>query len=378
MLFLIEAKQAGIFQVRNLPPEEQETVLGVVCPNILYPYLREVVSDVAVRAGFAPVLLNPINFESLYLQQKQQGDLAVSSYQSQMLAHDADPTKPGVDLVAMSKDPKLQGDPTIVRDLVAFQRSLDRPDPVPPGVSARNTQLLFARLALPEGDPNKITSMQQINQAYAPADGSPGVINKADRQFLQDQFTNGQTDDGKRVNASVQSFIDTHKDQVLKPFGQPTGTYGENERLYQMTQDLTAKVAAFRAAGKDPSVLFDPTPGNKDYFGSPGNMLKYTKSWTDQMMEESGQPTPPAGPGIISQAWDALFGASKPAGTATAATPAQQAPQSAVPKDLPAGASYYGQTKDGRPVYLLPNGMRVAPGAPTPPASTPPTVPLAP
>ena len=70
--FLIEAKQAGIFQLRNLPPEELETVLGIVCPNILYPYLREVVSDVAVRAGFAPVLLSPINFESLYLQQKQQ------------------------------------------------------------------------------------------------------------------------------------------------------------------------------------------------------------------------------------------------------------------------------------------------------------------
>jgi preprotein translocase subunit SecB len=72
VMFLIEAKQAGIFQLRNLPPEEQETVLGVVCPNILYPYLREVVSDVAVRAGFAPVLLNPINFEALYQQQKQQ------------------------------------------------------------------------------------------------------------------------------------------------------------------------------------------------------------------------------------------------------------------------------------------------------------------
>ena len=72
VLFLIEAKQAGIFQVRNLPAEEMETVLAVVCPNILYPYLREVVSDMAVRAGFAPVLLNPINFEAIYLQQKQQ------------------------------------------------------------------------------------------------------------------------------------------------------------------------------------------------------------------------------------------------------------------------------------------------------------------
>jgi preprotein translocase subunit SecB len=46
--------------------------LGVVCPNILYPYLREVVSDLAVRAGFAPVLLNPINFDALYQQQQQQ------------------------------------------------------------------------------------------------------------------------------------------------------------------------------------------------------------------------------------------------------------------------------------------------------------------
>ena len=72
VMFLIEVKQAGIFQIRNLPMEEMESVLAVVCPNILYPYLREVVSDVAVRGGFAPVLLNPINFESIYQQKKQQ------------------------------------------------------------------------------------------------------------------------------------------------------------------------------------------------------------------------------------------------------------------------------------------------------------------
>lgn len=72
VMFLIEAKQAGIFQVRNIPAEEVESVLAIVCPNLLYPYLREVVSDVSVRGGFAPVLLNPINFESIYQQQKQQ------------------------------------------------------------------------------------------------------------------------------------------------------------------------------------------------------------------------------------------------------------------------------------------------------------------
>ncbi|MDP2805304.1 MAG: protein-export chaperone SecB [Gallionellaceae bacterium] len=70
VMFLVEAKQAGIFQLRNLPAQEMEPVLAVVCPNILYPYLREVVSDVVARAGFAPVILSPINFDVLYQQQK--------------------------------------------------------------------------------------------------------------------------------------------------------------------------------------------------------------------------------------------------------------------------------------------------------------------
>lgn len=72
VMFLIEVKQAGIFQIRNVAPEELEPILAVACPNILFPYLREIVSDVSVRGGFAPALLNPINFEALYQQQKQQ------------------------------------------------------------------------------------------------------------------------------------------------------------------------------------------------------------------------------------------------------------------------------------------------------------------
>lgn len=72
VLFLIEASQAGIFQVRNVNEADIEPILAVMCPNILFPYLREVVSDVSIRGGFAPVLLNPINFDVLYQQQKQQ------------------------------------------------------------------------------------------------------------------------------------------------------------------------------------------------------------------------------------------------------------------------------------------------------------------
>lgn len=80
VMFLIEVQQAGIFHVKNIPATELDTVLGVVCPNILYPYLREVVTDLSVRAGFAPVLLNPINFEVLYQQQKEQAAASVTKH----------------------------------------------------------------------------------------------------------------------------------------------------------------------------------------------------------------------------------------------------------------------------------------------------------
>lgn len=71
-VFLVEVTQAGIFQIRNVPEENLEMIAGITCPNILFPYARETVSDLVVRAGFQPVLLNPINFEALFAQQKQQ------------------------------------------------------------------------------------------------------------------------------------------------------------------------------------------------------------------------------------------------------------------------------------------------------------------
>jgi len=71
VMFLAEVEEAGIFQIRNIPTEELEPILAVMCPNILFPYLREVVSDVVVRGGFSPVLLSPVNFDAIYQQQKQ-------------------------------------------------------------------------------------------------------------------------------------------------------------------------------------------------------------------------------------------------------------------------------------------------------------------
>ena len=70
-MFLVEAAQAGIFVCRNIPAHELEAVLAIACPNILFPYVREVISDVVVRAGFPPVLLAPVNFEAIYAAQRE-------------------------------------------------------------------------------------------------------------------------------------------------------------------------------------------------------------------------------------------------------------------------------------------------------------------
>lgn len=70
--FLVEARQAGIFEVRNLPEEQLPLILNVVCANIVYPYLRSNVADVVQRAGFPPMHLAEINFEALYQQRLQQ------------------------------------------------------------------------------------------------------------------------------------------------------------------------------------------------------------------------------------------------------------------------------------------------------------------
>jgi len=67
-VFLAEAAQAGIFQIRNVPASDLDPVLGMVCPNVLFPYARETISDIVNRAGFPPVLLAPVNFEVLYQQ----------------------------------------------------------------------------------------------------------------------------------------------------------------------------------------------------------------------------------------------------------------------------------------------------------------------
>ncbi|MFN4004950.1 MAG: protein-export chaperone SecB, partial [Hylemonella sp.] len=69
-VFLVEAKQAGIFEIRHIPQEQMGPVMGVVCPQIVFPYLRSNVADLIQRAGFPPVHLAEINFQAMYEQQQ--------------------------------------------------------------------------------------------------------------------------------------------------------------------------------------------------------------------------------------------------------------------------------------------------------------------
>jgi preprotein translocase subunit SecB len=71
-MFLVEAAQGGIFQIRNVPQQDLDPILSIACPNILFPYARETISDTINRAGFPPVLLAPVNFEVLYQQRLEQ------------------------------------------------------------------------------------------------------------------------------------------------------------------------------------------------------------------------------------------------------------------------------------------------------------------
>ncbi len=71
-LFLVEAKQAGIFELRNIPQEQISPILGIACPSMVYPYLRAIVSDICTRAGFPPVMLAEVNFQAMFEAQQAQ------------------------------------------------------------------------------------------------------------------------------------------------------------------------------------------------------------------------------------------------------------------------------------------------------------------
>jgi preprotein translocase subunit SecB len=64
--------EGGSFVIRNVKPDQRDAILGVACPNILLPYAREMIADLSTRAGFSPVMIQPVDFEAVFLQQREQ------------------------------------------------------------------------------------------------------------------------------------------------------------------------------------------------------------------------------------------------------------------------------------------------------------------
>ena len=77
--FLVEAQQSGIFTLRHIPTEQVDPMLGIVCPSIVYPYLRANIADLITRGGFAPIHLTEINFQLLYEQRLAQAAQAAQT-----------------------------------------------------------------------------------------------------------------------------------------------------------------------------------------------------------------------------------------------------------------------------------------------------------
>ena len=78
-VYLIEVGQSGIFRISNIPEDNLQPLLLIACPNILFPYAREAVSESVTRAGFAPLILQPVNFESIYASQLQKTETKTES-----------------------------------------------------------------------------------------------------------------------------------------------------------------------------------------------------------------------------------------------------------------------------------------------------------
>ena len=78
VMFLVDAKQGGIFEICNVPEDQLQPIIGIACPGIIYPYLRAIVSDVCTRAGFPPVLLSEVNFQAMYESQQAQAAAQVN------------------------------------------------------------------------------------------------------------------------------------------------------------------------------------------------------------------------------------------------------------------------------------------------------------
>jgi len=294
---------------------------------------------------------------------KQQYDTVVGAAKAAVEANWADPAHaPAVDFGQLAQTQFFKENPDALTAVMDYRKALARPA-IDAGISAQNTSAMFGKLFPSDGSPP--ATQNDIDQGFINGD-----FNREDHDWLTKQLTDAKDPTAQRTNGQLNDIAKYVERQIDPSFDGSMGTSTHSPfsgtRMLQWKQAVADKIAAFKAAGKDPAILFDPTPSNKDYVGSAGFIAPYTRTLTDLMTEEAtGQESQPA------------VAATTPEATPTA--PA--APAAALPEGIPEGSTYAGTSKtDGSPLYRLPKalgGGLVRVGAPSAPvaAAGPPEVP---
>lgn len=135
---------------------------------------------------------------------------------------------------------------------------------------------LLDQMRRPEGDPDRMTTMDPIYKAY-----TSGKLSRTDFAFLKQEYAEARTVEGEALNKTTERFINTMKEKILKPNALGQIDSSKYDQLYNFQFDIRQRIAKLRAAGQDPFTLFDPKSPN--YFGSPENMGLYVNTLQDSM-----------------------------------------------------------------------------------------------
>lgn len=198
---------------------------------------------------------------------KQASDEREGQYLSQL--HSDDPQQSAaVSARAIANDPTLT---RVARErMIGIVERETKPEAAAKISNGTATDLI-SRIRLPDGDPNRITDLNPVYDAY-----EKGTLSKSDLKFVRDEFTNIRTPEGEALGRRQSQFIDSVKPLIDKsnPLMGKIDQSG-HQQIYNFTIDLQKKVAEYRKAGKDPLSLMDPR--SPDYMGSPAALSAYQK-----------------------------------------------------------------------------------------------------
>jgi hypothetical protein len=166
---------------------------------------------------------------------------------------------------------------------IAILRRDGLPEPLAK-ISERASEDVFRRMQLPEGDPNKITSLGQITEMYAPADGTRGALRRNDLDWLVKTYREAKSASGESLAKERALFFKQNEDKLVPGDGRTFLAIKEAERREEL----------LRAQGKDPHLVYDP--GSDFYFGDPKNIGKYRRS-LDTILKEYRENKNITGPG---------------------------------------------------------------------------------